>query len=89
MLHAIEAAGIITTIIVLALYALQFVGRRILRAAPESEVIYICRPCLERLYFNTWMGFKTSRRACNVCHQAKMVDRLPLMFLRPRSGEDE
>jgi hypothetical protein len=54
----------------------------------DSDVIYICRQCFESRYQNTWLGWRLQEGICQVCHQAKLVDRTPMDgWLRPKDDK--
>lgn len=49
----------------------------------DSDYILICRDCLEKRYDNEWLGFRSRKGICQVCHNEKIVDRRPIGQLQP------
>lgn len=46
-----------------------------------NDNIDICYPCYRRRYVNQWLGWRTHKGVCSVCHRKRIVDSVPLHLL--------
>lgn len=72
-------------LILIAFVIIAVVVSRLTRKEKDpNDFIDICRPCLEERFDNMWLGKRTHRGECQVCHNIRVVDHRPIDQLHKR-----